>query len=218
MYFAAGTFVPAFLIQQIRRCCTIGTTKDVTLINEAIKFAEVRLIDENGAMLGIKSADEAREIANERGYDLVLMPGGATPPVCRIMDYGKYRFDRDKKEKESRKKQQTAEVKQLQITIATDTNDFNTKLRHAERFLKAGDKVRVSVFFKFRRQMQYKDLAYEMLDRFAEGCAEWGVRDKAPADEGRKISVLIVPVKPTPASKKAKKPEKEEVKSEETEE
>ena len=141
------------------RCENISTTKDNTLINDEIDLDEVRLIDEDGKPLGIVSSDAAREIAYERDLDLVLIAPQATPPVCRIMDYGKFRFDKIKKEKESRKKQQSAETKQIQLSIVIGDNDFNTKLNHANKFLAGGDKVRVVVRFK-SRQIQHKDLGY----------------------------------------------------------
>ena len=177
------------------RCENISTTKDNTLINDEIHLDEVRLIDEDGKPLGIVSSDAAREIAYERDLDLVLIAPQATPPVCRIMDYGKFRFDKIKKEKESRKKQQSAETKQIQLSIVIGDNDFNTKLNHANKFLAGGDKVRVVVRFK-SRQIQHKDLGYAILERFLKGCEGVGVADKPPVEEGRNLSLLIVPVKP----------------------
>lgn len=179
----------------IGRCENISTSKDNTLINDEIDLAEVRLIDEDGKPIGIVSSDKARELAYERELDLVLIAPQATPPVCRIMDYGKFRFDKIKKEKESRKKQQSAETKQIQLSIVIGDNDFNTKLNHANRFLKGGDKVRVVVRFK-SRQIQHKDLGYAILERFLAGCEGNGVAEKPPVEEGRNLSLLIVPVKP----------------------
>lgn len=173
------------------------------MINDDIRLPSVRLIDENGAPLGIVSSDEAKKLAYEHGYDLVLIAPQATPPVCRIMDYGKFRFDRDKREKESRKKQQSAETKQIQLSIVIDDNDFNTKLRHAIRFLADGNKVRVVVRFK-GRQIQHKSLGYEILERFTSDCSEYGQRDKPPIEEGKNISILIVPLQKSDAPKKAK--------------
>ncbi len=147
------------------------------------------------------SSDQARELAYEKDLDLVLIAPQATPPVCRIMDYGKFRFDKIKKEKESRKKQQSAETKQIQLSIVIGDNDFNTKLNHANKFLAGGDKVRVVVRFK-SRQIQHKDLGYAILERFLAGCAETGAADKPPVEEGRNLSLLITPVKPD--QKKAK--------------
>lgn len=121
------------------------------------------------------------------------------------MDYGKFRFDRDKKEKESRKNQQSVETKQIRLTIVIGDNDFATKVRQANKFLSDGDKVRVTVRFR-SRQIQHKNLGYEVLDRFSESCAEYGQRDKPPVEEGRNLSVLIIPLVKTEPEKKPAKP------------
>jgi len=164
--------------------------------------------------LGIVSSEQAKELAYDRNLDLVLIAPQAEPPVCRIMDYGKFRFDKIKKEKESRKKQQTAETKQIQLSIVIGDNDFNTKLNNAVNFLKGGDKVRVVVKFK-GRQIQHKARGYEVLERFIAGCAEFGGCDKPPAEEGRNISVLISPNKPEQKKAKAEPKQKKENKNKE---
>ena len=205
--FSDGDNIPSFLCNQTGRCANISTNKDNTLINDDIELSSVRLIDEDGKPLGIVSSDRAKELAYEKNLDLVLIAPQADPPVCRIMDYGKFRFDKIKKEKESRKKQQSAETKQIQLSIVIGDNDFNTKLNHANRFLKNGDKVRVVVRFR-SRQIQHKDLGYEILNRFTSGCAENGSCDKPPVEEGRNLSLLIVPLKPE--QKKAKAETKQE--------
>ena len=197
--FRRGCFAPPLYF--IGRCENISTSKDNTLINDEIDLDEVRLIDEDGKPVGIMSSEQARELAYEKDLDLVLIAPQAAPPVCRIMDYGKFRFDKIKKEKESRKKQQSAETKQIQLSIVIGDNDFNTKLNHANKFLSGGDKVRVVVRFK-SRQIQHKDLGYAILERFLAGCAETGAADKPPVEEGRNLSLLITPVKPD--QKKAK--------------
>lgn len=138
--------------------------------------------------------DDALEKAYNEGFDLVLMSGQAVPPVCKIMDYGKYRFERDKKEKEAKKKQQVANVKEIQLSCLIDTNDFNTKVNHAKRFLTGGDKVKVIVKFK-GRQMSHQHIGSELLTKFQEACNEIGTVDKAPTLEGRFMSMLINPVK-----------------------
>jgi len=120
------------------------------LINEEIKAKEVRVIGTEGDPIGVMSPEAALKIAYEQGYDLVLMAPQAQPPVCRIMDYGKYRFERDKKEKEAKKKQQVIELKEIQLSCRIDTHDFETKARHAVRFLSSGNKVRVVMRFKGR--------------------------------------------------------------------
>lgn len=124
------------------------------------------------------------------------------------MDYGKFRFDKIKKEKESRKKQQTVETKQIQLSIVIGDNDFNTKLNHANKFLSGGDKVRVVVRFK-GRQIQHKSQGYEILNRFISGCSENGSSDKPPVEEGRNLSVLVVPLKPEQKKAKAEAQKKE---------
>ena len=120
------------------------------LVNEEIRLKEVRVIGEEGEPIGIMSSDDALRLAYDKGYDLVLMAPQAQPPVCKIMDYGKYRFERDKKEKETKKKQTVLELKEIQLSCRIDTHDFETKVRHAQRFLESGNKVRVVMRFKGR--------------------------------------------------------------------
>ena len=185
------------------RCCTISAKEKETLLNEEITAKEVRLIGPAGETLGIMSASRALEQAYDRGMDLVMMSAQATPPVCKIMDYGKFRFERDKKEKEARKKQQIAEIKEIQLSCHIDVNDFNTKVNHALRFLGNGDKVRVMV--KFRgRQITHSELGVELLKKFEQACAEKGTVEKAPAIEGRSMIMFISPLKPTASKEKAK--------------
>ena len=143
-------------------------------INEEIRFKEVRVVGVDGEAIGIMSSDAALKLAYDQGYDLVLMAPQAQPPVCRIMDYGKFRFERDKKEKEAKKKQQIVELKEIQLSCRIDTHDFETKARHAQRFLEAGNKVRVVMRFKGR---------------------ELGSVDKAPVLDGRIMSMVISPLK-----------------------
>ncbi len=140
------------------------------------------------------SAAKALEQAYDRGMDLVMMSAQANPPVCKIMDYGKYRFERDKREKEARKKQQTMELKEIQLSLRIDTHDFETKARHAQRFLGEGNKVRVVMRFR-GREMSHTDLGREVLDRFVQACNGMGVVEKSPVLDGRIISMVISPVK-----------------------
>ena len=165
-------------------------------INDEIRAKEVRLVGADGEQLGILSLDAAQKAAYDKGLDLVLMAPQATPPVCRIMDYGKFRFERDKKEKEARKKQQTVEVKEIQLSCRIDTHDFDTKVNHAHRFLAGGNMVKVILKFK-GREMSHQDLGREMLTRFEEACKDVGTVDKKPALEGRFMSMMINPLKPT---------------------
>ena len=163
-------------------------------INEEIKLKEVRLVGSEGEQLGVCSSRDALEKAYAVGLDLVLIAPTANPPVCRIMDYGKYRYDRDKKEKEAKKKQQTVDVKEVQLSCRIDTHDFNTKANNAIRFLKGGDKVRVVLLFK-GREMAHTEVGVEIIGKFIELCSELGSADKAPVLDGRRLSVIISPVK-----------------------
>ena len=163
-------------------------------INEEIKFKEVRVVGVDGEAIGIMSSDAALKLAYDQGYDLVLMAPQAQPPVCRIMDYGKFRFERDKKEKEAKKKQQIVELKEIQLSCRIDTHDFETKARHAQRFLEAGNKVRVVMRFK-GREMSHVSIGQEIMTKFQESCSELGSVDKAPVLDGRIMSMVISPLK-----------------------
>ena len=163
-------------------------------INDDIRLKEIRVVGENGEQLGIMSSDAAREIAYEAGLDLVMMAPQAVPPVCRIMDYGKFRFEREKKEKEARKRQQTVELKEIQLSCRIDTHDFETKVRHALRFLGEGNKVRVVMRFK-GREMSHISIGQEIMQKFQEACSELGNVDKAPVLDGRFMSMVITPLK-----------------------
>lgn len=152
------------------------------------------MLDENGNQLGIMTLPQARAYAFDHGVDLVLIAPQATPPVCRAMDYGKYRYECDKKEKEAKKKQSVMEVKEVQLSCRIDTHDFDTKVNHAKRFLGDGNKVRVCL--KFRgREMAHQSLGHEILDRFAAACAESGTVDKKPILEGRQMTMFLAPLK-----------------------
>jgi translation initiation factor IF-3 len=164
------------------------------IINEEIRFKEVRVIDADGEAVGIMSSDAALKLAYDQGYDLVLMAAQAQPPVCRIMDYGKYRFERDKKEKEAKKKQQTVELKEIQLSCRIDTHDFETKARHAQKFLESGNKVRVVMRFK-GREMSHVSIGQEIMKKFEEECKEFGSVDKAPVLDGKFMSMVITPLK-----------------------
>ena len=163
-------------------------------INEEIKVKEVRLIGESGEQLGIMPSEKALNLAYDRGFDLVMMSSQSTPPVCKIMDYGKYRFECEKREKEAKKKQQTVELKEIQLSYRIDTHDFETKVRHAQRFLSDGNKVRVVLKFK-GREMSHLAMGKEIMMKFLEACAEMGGADKPPVLDGRFMSMVIAPVK-----------------------
>ncbi len=169
------------------------STKDL-LINEEIKAKEVRVVGVDGNPIGIMAPEAALKMAYDQGYDLVLMAPQAQPPVCRIMDYGKFRFERDKKEKEAKKKQQTVELKEIQLSCRIDTHDFETKARHAVKFLESGNKVRVVMRFK-GREMSHISIGQEIMKKFQDTCSEVGQVDKAPVLDGRIMSMVISPVK-----------------------
>ena len=139
---------------------------------------------------------EAQEISIEKGLDLVMIAPQATPPVCRIMDYGKFRFEQDKREKEAKKKQQVVEIKEIQLTYNIGEHDFQTKLGHAKRFLQSGNKVRVVLKFK-GRQMAHTDVGQQVVDRFEAECAEFGTPDKKSVLDGRTITLFLSPISNT---------------------
>lgn len=180
-------FVTA-LFYFIWRCLTIA--KQELLINDDIHEKEVRVIDADGSQLGIISLKEALTIAAEKNLDLVEIAPTATPHVCRIMDYGKYKFEQMKREKEAKKNQKIIEVKEIRLSLNIDTNDFNTKLRNAIKFLKDGNKVKVSVRFR-GREMAHPELGTEMVQKFATEIAEYGSVDKLPKLEGRSMVMII---------------------------
>ena len=172
-------------------------------INEDILDKEVRLIGSEGEQLGIMSAQEALRIATEHELDLVKIAPGSNPPVCRIMDYGKFRFEQAKKEKEAKKNQRVIEIKEIRMSPGIDTNDFNTKLKNAQKFLADGDRVKVSVRFR-GREMAHTDIGAVLLKDFAEKCTEIANLDKAPKLEGRNMSMFLSPKPTTPPKKPAK--------------
>ena len=172
-------------------------------INEEILDKEVRLIGDEGEQLGIMSAAEALKIAMERELDLVKIAPGSNPPVCKIMDYGKYRFEQAKKEKEAKKNQRVIEIKEIRMSPGIDTNDFNTKLKNGQKFLADGDRVKVSVRFR-GREMAHTDIGAQLLKDFAEKCADIANMDKAPKLEGRNMSMFLSPKPVTPPKKPAK--------------
>lgn len=167
-------------------------SKDMN-VNEKIRAREVRLIDANGDQLGVKSRQEALEIAQKRNLDLVLVAPNAKPPVCRIMDYGKYRFEQQKKEKEARKKQKVINVKEVRFTPGIGDHDFETKLKNARKFLQKGDKVKAAVRFR-GRAITHKELGREVLDRFAEEVKDIATVETKPKMEGRNMFMMLAPL------------------------
>ena len=172
-------------------------------INEEILDKEVRLIGDQGEQLGIMSVEEALRIATEHELDLVKIAPGSNPPVCKIMDYGKFRFEQAKKEKEAKKNQRVIEIKEIRMSPGIDTNDFNTKLKNAQKFLNDGDRVKVSVRFR-GREMAHTEIGADLLKDFAAKCAEIANMDKMPKLEGRSMSMFLSPKPQTPPKKPAK--------------
>ena len=163
-------------------------------INEEIRDKEVRLISNDGEQLGIVAIQKAQEIAVEKGMDLVKIAPQAKPPVCKIMDYGKFRFEQAKREKEARKNQRVVEIKEIRLTPNIDIGDLNTKVKNACRFLKDGDKVKVSVRFR-GREITHSSLGQDLLHRFAELCSECSTVEKQPKLEGRQMLMFLAPAK-----------------------
>ena len=161
------------------------------LINEEIRDKEIRLIGSEGEQLGIRSSKEALKIAAEKDLDLVKIAPQAQPPVCRIMDYGKYRFEQQKREKENKKNQKVVEIKEVRLSINIDTNDFNTKVNQANKFLKNGDKVKVSIRFR-GREMAHSKLGLDVMERFGQAI-EGGTIEKPAKLEGRNMLMFIAP-------------------------
>ena len=161
-------------------------------LNEDIRDSEIRLIGSTGEQLGIMSAAQAQHIADEQGLDLVKISPQAKPPVCKLMDYGKFRFEQGKREKEAKKNQHVVEIKEIRMSPGIDVGDFNTKLKNAQKFLADGNRVKVSVRFR-GREMAHTDIGKDLLVRFAEQCAEVATLDKEPKLEGRSMSIFLSP-------------------------
>ena len=160
------------------------------MINEQIRDKEVRLIGADGEQLGIVSAKEALKIAEEAGLDLVKIAPTAKPPVCKVIDYGKYRYELACKEKEAKKKQKTVELKEIRLSPNIDTNDLNTKINAAKKFIEKGNKVKVTLRFR-GREMAHMNTSKHILDDFAAELAEVAIVEKAPKVEGRSIGMVL---------------------------
>ncbi|MDI6600839.1 MAG: translation initiation factor IF-3 [Thermoanaerobacteraceae bacterium] len=162
-------------------------------VNEEIRDREIRLIDTDGKQLGIMSAKEALSIATEKQLDLVKVSPDAKPPVCKLMDYGKYRYELSKKEKEARKNQKVINIKEIRMTPSIEEHDFMVKVRNALRFLEDGDKVKVTIRFR-GRELDHTSLAEELLYDFAEKLKDVGKVEKKPELEGKNMSIMISPI------------------------
>ena len=173
-----------------RRCFNISS-KEI-LINESIRAKEVRVIDTDGSQLGILPLKDALSVAVEKNLDLVNISPNAVPPVCKIMDFGKYRFEQAKREKEARKNQKVVDVKEVRLGLSIDTHDFETKGKNAIKFLKSGDKVKVSIRFR-GREFGHPEIGLEIMNRFAEFCAEYASVEKPAKMEGRNMLMFLAP-------------------------
>lgn len=161
-------------------------------INEQIRDKEVRVIDSDGSQLGIMPSRKAMELAEQKNLDLVKIAPQATPPVCKIIDYGKFRFEQSKREKEQRKNQRTVEIKEVRLSLNIDTHDFETKRNHALRFIGEGNKVKASIRFR-GREMGHPELGQEIMRRFAESMAEVANVEKPAKLEGRTMLMFLAP-------------------------
>ena len=189
-YLDMGTLCSC-LCYYLRRCFTIAIKE--LIINTDIKFKEVRVIDDDGSQLGILPIAKALDAAYAKDLDLVCMSPAAEPPVCKIMDYGKYRFEQIKREKEAKKNQKVIEIKDIRIIgLGIDTHDFETKGNHAIRFLKDGNKVKVAIRFR-GRELGHPEQGLDLMKEFANYCAEYGTVEKEAKMEGRNMLMFLAP-------------------------
>jgi translation initiation factor IF-3 len=181
----------AFIFYFFRRCFKISNNTTYQ-INEDIRDKEIRLIGDDGEQLGIMSSAEAMRIATERELDLVKIAPQSAPPVCKIMDYGKYRFEQAKRDKEAKRNQHIVEVKEIRMSPSIGVNDFNVKLKNGQKFLSEGDRLKVTVRFR-GREMAHTSLGEVLLKKFAAECEELAALDKNPKLEGRFMSMFLSP-------------------------
>ena len=186
-----------------RRCMDIAIE---LMINEEIRDREVRLIDENGEQLGVMSTQQALQLAEDRGFDLAKIQPSAVPPVCKLLDYDKYRYEQAKRERENRKNQRVVDIKEVQLSATIEENDVNTKAKMAIRFLENGDKVKVSIRFR-GRQITHSEIGLKVMQDFAERCKDVSMVEKRPLLDGRNMIMILAPkaVKASFAEKKAKR-------------
>jgi len=185
--FMRGLFCPRYFFW---RCSVIAN--EVNLINDEIQEKEIRLIGSDGEQMGLMSSAEAQKIADEQDLDLVMISPNAKPPVCKIMDYGKYRFEQNKKVKEAKKNQHVMDVKEIRMSPGIGENDFNTKLKNGQKFLADGDRVKVTVRFR-GREMAHTNIGEKLLRDFAAKCTDVANLDKEPKLEGRNMSIFLSP-------------------------
>jgi translation initiation factor IF-3 len=181
---------PLFLIsdERIGRCIRINDL----MINEEIRDREVRLVDQNGAQLGIMPTRQALELAEERQLDLVKIAPTAHPPVCKFMDYGKFKFEQSKKEREIRKNQKVITIKEVRLSATIEDHDVDVKFKNAVKFLQDGDKVKVSIRFR-GRQITHSEIGLQVMQEFAEKIKEYGIVERRPLTEGRTMTMMLTP-------------------------
>lgn len=185
---------PAFFLWKFKGGITIARKKqNSTSINEDIRYPQVRLVDAEGEMRGVVNTDEALDEAYENNMDLVLVSDNPKNPVARIMDYSKYQFEQNKREREARKNQKRIQVKEVQLKLTTEEHDFNVKVRNAHRFLTNEDRVKVVIRFR-GREMTYPEQGYEVMEDFADACAALGKVDRRPIMEGRHMTMYLAPL------------------------
>lgn len=185
LFFVLGPFVKFLEVSTI--------AKDQTQVNEKIRARELRVIGQNGDQLGIKSKQEALEMAERLNLDVVIVAPNAKPPVARIMDYGKYKFEQQKKEKEMKKKQKVINVKEIRLSPTIEEHDFNTKLKNGRKFLTKGDKVKVSIRFR-GRAITHKEIGQRVLENFADECKDIATVEQKPKMEGRQMFLMLAPI------------------------
>lgn len=184
----------SFCLENFVKFWEVSTiAKDQTQVNEKIRAKELRLIGQNGDQIGVKSKREALEMAERVELDLVVVAPNAKPPVARIMDYGKYKFEQQKKEKEMKKKQKVINVKEIRLSPTIEEHDFQTKLKNGRKFLSKGDKCKVSIRFR-GRAITHKEIGQRVLEKFADECKDIATVEQKPKMEGRQMFIMLAPV------------------------
>ena len=178
----------------LKEVFTIAKTTENQMINEAIKFANVRLIDADGEMIGVVPIEEARQKAEEAGLDLVCISPNPDNPVCRVMDYNKFIFEKKKREKDAKKNQKETELKEIGLKLNTDVHDIEVKRKAVVKFLSNGNRVKVNIRFR-GREMAFQNTGFEVMEKFAEGVNEYGSVDRPPKIEGRNMVMYLSPAK-----------------------
>lgn len=185
-----GGWNPLFLWQQNSRRCKV-ITKDLR-VNEEIRAREVRVIDTDGTQIGVMLFRDALRLAQEQGLDLVEVAPQAKPPVCRLMDFGRYKYEQSKREKEARKKQRIISVKEIKLRPSIEDHDFQVKAKNTMRFLKDGDKVKVTLIFR-GREIVHPQLGHQLLERLAQQVQDLAIVEKQPKLEGRNMVMILAP-------------------------